>query len=116
MSLEVINSRRKVKARKAHVCNWCGCTIHVGEEYHTETLKCDDIYVWKSHIKCGELVRELDMEGDEGISLEDFYEYITDEFDTIWRKLDEELYESKDFVIPDFKGQVEFVHSKRCVK
>lgn len=31
MGLEVINEIRNVKARKAHVCNWCGCTIPVGE-------------------------------------------------------------------------------------
>lgn len=114
--MEIINSTKEVKARKAHVCDWCGCTIPVDEKYHTQTLKGDYIYVWKNHIKCGELVRELNMDGDEGISGEDFYEYITDEFDNIWRKLDEEFYESKDFVIPEFKDQVSFVHGKRCIK
>ncbi|MDX5583640.1 MAG: hypothetical protein QNK20_01730 [Aureibaculum sp.] len=61
-----------------------------------------------------ELVNALNMDGDEGISGEIFYEYITEEFSNIWRELDEELYESKDFVIPDFKEQVAFVYEKRC--
>jgi len=114
MGIEIINDTKKVKARKAHVCNWCGCTIPVGEVYQTQTLKYDDIYVWKNHLKCSELVSALKMEGDEGVTGEDFYEYITEEFREIWRKLDNELYESKDFVIPSFKEQVEFVYSKRC--
>jgi hypothetical protein len=86
----------------------------VGEMYHTQTLKYDDIYVWKNHLKCAELVSKLNMEGDEGVTSEDYYEYITEEFRQIWIKLDSELYESKDFVIPSFKEQVDFVYSKRC--
>lgn len=112
--METISDPKQVKARKAHVCNWCGCTIHVGETYNTATYKYDEVYTWKSHLKCMDLVSALSMEGDEGISAETFYEYITEEFSSIWRELDEELYESKDFVIPDFKEQVAFVYEKRC--
>jgi len=45
-----------------------------------------------------------------------FYKYITEEFSEIWMKLDAELYESKEFVIPEFKDQVEFVYNHRCKK
>ena len=112
--MQTISEPRQVKARKAHVCNWCGCTIPVGEKYNTATYKYDEVYIWKSHLKCMDLVNALNMEGDEGISGETFYEYITEEFRNIWRELDEELYESKDFMIPDFKEQVAFVYEKRC--
>jgi len=116
MGLEVINEIRNVKARKTHVCNWCGCTIPVGEIYQTQTLKYDDIYTWKNHIKCMEVAHELKMfdECDEGVTGADFYEYVTEEFRELWRKLDNEMYESKDFKIPEFKQQLEFVYKQRC--
>ena len=56
------------------------------------------------------------MEGEEGVTMEDFYEYITEEFRRIWIDLDPDLFDSKDFVIPAFKEQVEFVYSKKCQK
>jgi hypothetical protein len=115
MSIEFIKPTKNVKARKAHVCNYCGCAIATGETYQTQTLKYDNIYVWKNHLKCAELVSELNIQGDEGVTSEDFYEHITEEFRQIWIKLDEEFFESKDFVIPSFKEQVEFVYSKRCL-
>lgn len=116
MGLEVINEMRNVKAIKAHVCNLCGCTILVGEIYQTQTLKYDDIYTFKNHIKCMEVAHKLKMfdECDEGVTCADFYEYVTDEFRDIWRKLDNEIYESKDFKIPEFKQQLEFVYKQMC--
>lgn len=114
MFIETISEPKQVKARKTHICNWCGCSISVGEAYNTATYKYDNIYTWKSHLKCMELVNTLDMEGDEGVTGEDFHEYITEEFSNIWRELDNELYESDEFVIPEFKQQVAFVYEKRC--
>ncbi len=115
--LETINETKVVTARKAHVCNYCGCIIPVGEKYLTGVFKYDNmIYAWKNHGKCAELVSALNMEGEEGVTCEDFYEYITEEFRIIWNKLDPDLFDSKDFVIPSFKEQVEFVYNKRCSK
>lgn len=102
----------KVKARKAHVCSFCGCTISVGAKYWRSAHKANgELYDWKSHQKCSELVSMLNMEGDEGVTLADFYEYITDAFDKIWDEMDPEIAESKDFVTPEFSKQVDFVYN-----
>lgn len=95
-------SSKTAKARKNHRCDWCMCEIAIGEKYNTSTFKYDgDIYHWKNHLKCEELVELLKMEGDEGVSHEDFYEYITHEFNNIY-KGDNSL---------SFKEKVEFVYN-----
>ena len=115
--VEIINATEIRTARKAHVCNWCGCTIPVGEKYMTGVFKYDGmIYSWKNHKRCDELVAKLNMEGDEGVTGEDFYEYITEEFRKIWQKIDPDIMDNKDFKIPSFKEQVEFVYEQRCQK
>ncbi len=112
--MEIINDPRRVKARKKHKCDWCGYAIPAGMVYSTATYKHDYIYTWKSHIKCIELVDKLNMQSDEGVTEECFYECVTEEFRQIWIELDNNLYESKDFVIPDLEEQIDFVHEKRC--
>jgi hypothetical protein len=99
-------------ARKEHKCNFCGGIIGVGEKYERQTNKHDgDIYTWKSHFKCSLIASELRMfdECDEGLTDEDFYESITNEYSNIMSKEFAELYESKGFIIPDFLGQLDFV-------
>lgn len=81
--LEVIQNTHKVRANKNHKCDYCGGIIQKGELYDSTTLKSEDIYVWKNHVKCGFLCNELDMEGDEGITADDFNEYICDAYDMI---------------------------------
>jgi len=109
--VEIINATEIRTARKAHVCNWCGCTIPVGEAYMTGVFKYDGmIYSWKNHKRCDELVNALNMEGEEGVTGEDFYEYITEEFHNINNKLDPE---EKGYEIPSFKEQVKFVYNHR---
>lgn len=102
----------KVKARKAHVCSFCGCTISAGATYWRSAHKANgELYDWKSHEQCAELVDMLNMEGDEGVTGEDFWECITDAFEDIWDEIDPEMAESKDFVIPEFSKQVDFVYN-----
>lgn len=109
--IETLKGPKKTKARKAHVCSFCGCIIPVGEIYNLATYKFDEIYDWKSHQKCSELVSMLNMEGDEGVTLADFYEYIIDAFDKIWYELDPDLFCSDKFVIPEFSKQRDFVYN-----
>ena len=112
--VEIINMTKSVTARKSHVCNYCGCVIPVGEKYQISVLKYDGrIYAWKNHKRCAELASALNMEGEEGVTGEDFYEYITEEFRVINNKLDPE---EKGYEIPSFKDQVEFVYNQRCKK
>lgn len=112
--METINYPKVVKARKVHVCDWCGCIIPIKEKYHSAVYKYDRIYAWKNHIKCMELVVKLNMEGDYGITSKDFHEYITEEFKDIWSKIDNKYYESDCFRIPCFQEQLEFVYKHRC--
>lgn len=44
--------QKERKANKLHVCDYCGEIIPVGEVYNHSKLKFDDIYEWKSHLKC----------------------------------------------------------------
>ena len=109
--METISYPKIVKARKAHVCNYCGFVINKGEKYQTSTYFNDMIYTWKAHIECQSIASKLDMfdDADDGVTGELFYEIIIEEFKEIWIKLDRELYDSKYFVIPKFKEQLEFV-------
>ena len=113
--MEIISGPTLRKARLYHVCDFCGCVIIQGEKYYQSTNVANrELYTWKSHTKCMELVSYLEMEGNEGVTMEDFYEYVTDKFKNLWSEIDNKLYESKDFVIPDFNKQVNFVYEKVC--
>lgn len=48
---------------------------------------------------------------DEGVTSDFFIETIKDEYSNIMSNTQNELYESKDFVIPNFKDQLQFVMS-----
>jgi hypothetical protein len=66
------------KAKKEHICDYCGQKIEIGEIYEDQACVQDGVlYHWKSHMSCKELTRELQMEGyDEGLTAEDFREYV----------------------------------------
>lgn len=87
----------RISERKKHVCNWCGCDIDVGDIYETQTLKYNEVYVWKNHLKCSDIVRKLRMESVYGVTFEDFGEYITEEYLEIKKSLDDCS------VLPSFK-------------
>lgn len=70
----------KRKANKDHKCNYCGGVIKKGEIYEHSVNKIDDIYVWKNHISCSKLVERLEMDGDEGVTKDDFYEYVSNKY------------------------------------
>ncbi len=109
--IETINYPARVKARKIHMCDWCGCEIKIGEIHHHAVYKYDEIYQWRNHLKCMELVLHLKMEGDCGVTESDFQEYIKAAFNDIWREKNNDFYQSKDFIIPNFKGKVDFVYN-----
>lgn len=76
-------NNKKPKARKDHICSFCTGTINKGEVYNSQTNTYEgEIYVWKSHIKCSEIAYSLRMfdDADEGVTSEDFVEYINNEF------------------------------------
>lgn len=77
--MEYISGSEPV-ARKEHKCNYCHGVIKIGEKYSKSFLKYDNVYTWKGHISCCHLVDELRMEGDEGITSDDFQEYVNDKW------------------------------------
>ena len=104
--MEIINNAKSVKARKVHKCDWCSCPIEVGEIHEKTTLKFEQIYTWRNHIKCAELVTVLNMEGCEGyeVSKQDFHDYIKEKYWKLSYGLDKEQFFT-------FKDKVEFVYN-----
>lgn len=67
------------KARKDHVCNYCGLKIKAGETYTNQTNIFEDLYHWKSHKSCDDLADELGMfedVDDEGLTGDGFRDYV----------------------------------------
>ena len=79
--VETLKNRTPI-ARKKHICAFCGCEIGIGEKYNRQTnVYDDDVYDWITHIKCEKIAYKLNMyekesDSDEGLSGEDFREYI----------------------------------------
>jgi hypothetical protein len=108
--MEVLSSS-KPKARKTHICDWCGGEINKGEIYENQFCKYDGVYIWKNHIRCYEIASKLKMfdECDEGLDGEGFQEYIKEEFQNIWITENNKYRESKEFRTPNFLAQLNFV-------
>ena len=69
--------RSEVRARKQHVCDYCGNVIEKGEVYSRSTHKGDaGFYEWKCHLKCRDISSEIwdIVDPDEGMTHEDFCE------------------------------------------
>ncbi len=84
--MEIIESGKHV-ARKEHTCNFCHGVINIGEQYEYQKNKCDgDFYTWKTHSKCLYVSNALKMYddcGNEGLTEDDFYEYINQAIDDL---------------------------------
>ncbi|QVK19680.1 hypothetical protein KHQ81_15650 (plasmid) [Mycoplasmatota bacterium] len=85
---------KNVKARKEHICSWCGGVINKGEFYENSTVVNDgSFYIWKAHLKCNELTHKLDMwdcdDGD-GLTSDDFGNCV---LEFLYRELNDEEYE-----------------------
>lgn len=81
----VIKSEQRT-ARKTHRCNYCCLPILPGTTYDVSTISYDGgLYKWKSHLDCIEVADKLDMysQCDEGVTDEDFHEYVNNEYDRI---------------------------------
>lgn len=100
--MDIILSKDRV-SRKEHQCDYCGGTIKKGENYHYSKIKGDELYAWKSHLRCEKLTDELNMfDGDcgDGVSQQQFYDAVLcylqenltkDEFEQLDVKNSEEL-------------------------
>lgn len=104
-------SVKEVKARKEHVCMFCGGNINKGEKYEYSTCKYDDrIYPWKTHLKCKDIAQELEMyddgEGVDGQKFSDFInEYLSENMsEEEWEDCDLCGEEAVDKVIEMLKG------------
>lgn len=78
--MEVLGTTQSISI-KEHICDFCNQKIEKGIKYNNSTCKFDSIvYSWKAHMSCFDLTGILAMEGDEGITSDDFWEYVTDAF------------------------------------
>lgn len=106
-------------ARKEHKCMWCGGIIPKGEKYERGTYLFDGyVYDWINHISCAILVQKLNMldYADEGITKDDFNEFIDEKYAEIMSNEHNELWESNDFIMPNFLGKVEFLKEYYNIK
>lgn len=95
------------KARKDHKCNFCGGVIPKGQEYQRQGIVHEgSLYTWKAHFRCLDICSELRMHDncDEGVTEDDFYEIINEEF----HKLEGE----QDLKLTKFKDRLDYVCSK----
>ena len=70
-----------VKARRIHVCDYCGCEIPKGERYKRSVNVFDGKpYTWKSHLRCAELCGKIwdYVDPDEGMTGESFIDAVQD--------------------------------------
>lgn len=75
---EVLETK-KCKAKKDHVCDYCGFKILTGEIYTNQTAVYEGtLFHWKSHISCDELASSLNMfdYADEGVTEDYFHECV----------------------------------------
>ena len=109
--MEVIQSPTKTKARKKHTCDYCCAEIPKGTEYLKAVLKYDEVYSWKSHRWCSKIASKLNMfdHSEEGVTSDDFHENIKNEYQNIMANYYTEIYESKEFVYPNFNEKLSFV-------
>ena len=92
--LNTIKQPKRIKARKAHTCDCCDKTIYVGEEHEIATYAFDgQIYDWRTCDRCKQYVDEAfankDYSWDDGMSNQDFHDYMWNEhYDiaSIWWK------------------------------
>lgn len=71
---------KTVKARKAHVCEYCLHSIKKGEVYNHDIFKDNSIYTFNSHVNCRLLAEKLNwFDGLYGLTSDDF-EYYVDEY------------------------------------
>jgi len=98
------------KAKKHHVCDFCGQQIHEGQKYYDSVHICDGVYHWRSHVHCHELSHWLKMydghKMDEGLTGDVFRENIKDTYLDIMDKRNPEAFK----VFSDELNNVLFRH------
>lgn len=80
--MEIIKDNKHI-ARKIHKCNFCCQQIQVGEKYRYAFCKDDYVYTWKNHLYCDELASKLGWFGEGVLTEDDFWEYVSNEFDKL---------------------------------
>lgn len=86
---DVLTERHRVRARKPHICDWCGKRIRGNEEYVSSTVVGDGtIYTWHECDRCAEYVPRafdyFDLPNGEPLYRESFECYMADEHPAVW--------------------------------
>jgi len=102
--METLSYPKNTKAKKEHKCNWCLLPIGKGSIYQKSSHKDEgEIYTWKNHIHCSEVLDKIGVWDDgDGIDEDSFREYITNEYSKI-----SEIYDYRKF--PKFAERLDVV-------
>jgi hypothetical protein len=110
--MDTLLSPTLTRANKTHRCEFCLGEIEKGTKYlKSKYVDGGDIWTWKTHESCANIATELGMYdmADDGLTQELFVECINETYNHIMSETQNELYESKDFVIPKFNERLAFV-------
>jgi len=116
--METLSEKQPI-ARKDHRCDWCGEIIHKGEKYdYAFNIMEGFPFVWENHLSCRQIAIELDMfdNVNDGVTEEDFREFIQDEYRNIMLNHYHETYAFTGFVYPPFSEQLELVKKFHQIK
>lgn len=85
----VLEERHRCRARKPHLCDWCGYRIKGNEEYVRSTIVGDGtIYTWHECDRCSDYVPKardcFDIPDWEPMYTETFQEYMESEHPVTW--------------------------------
>lgn len=109
--METLKYPTRTKAFKNHECMFCCQPITKGSYYLRSTHKYDVLYTFKTHEVCQVLAEKLRMydEADEGVTTDIFVETVKEEYSRIMSEHHNQVYESKDFILPKFSERLAFV-------
>lgn len=110
--METISYSKIRKSIKSHRCDFCNAIIDKNVNYYDGVFKYEGkVYHWRIHIHCSDIAEHLKMYDnvDEGLTSDDFWEFIQNEYLYIMSEHFNKEYESKDFKIPSLNERLLFV-------
>jgi hypothetical protein len=97
------------KARKNHICDYCGLIIEKGTMYDRQVNKDGgEVYTFKSHPSCAKLANDLGMfDWNDGVSSDDFRTEVQERY--------REIVIDNTYPKPPFEKQLEVVKNVKWI-
>ena len=97
------------KAKKEHICDYCNDKIPIGQKYRRSFCKEDEIYIWKNHLHCEEIMQKLGMFDEDSVTQDLFVESVKEEYDRIMEIHESEIFNYEHFKYPSFSERLKYV-------